>query len=114
MKKILVKKEVPDTYSEFSAEDDERFHPVDKVLDRLKHIKEMGATHVAIHGSTWGDGECYEVDLNGFIIQEETDEEYEKRIAAENIKRQADEQYNIRVDYYLYLRLKEKFKDFKP
>lgn len=94
----------------------EELKPIDVLLSHLENLKESGFSHLAFDVTVdWAEHEI-ELDLRGYLVTAETDEERNDRIEKEKHelkKKNEDILQNKRdcekKDRELYLKLKERF-----
>lgn len=60
----------------------EAVKPIDEIIASLVAMKENGATHLRLEANSDRDGFVWDISLSGLNYREETDEEYNKRIAS--------------------------------
>ena len=75
--------------------------PLTILTDWLNEIKSNGATHIS-YREGWGN-----VKLSAYLQREETNQEYDERLYAENMLKSEDE-FRERLEYE---RLKKKFEN---
>jgi hypothetical protein len=107
MEKKIEKKYVEE--KEFAARswEDENYY-IDEVIEFFKSAKEQGATHVEWR-ATWEDGHVDTCEVSTFYNKVESDEDFDKRLNAENLKKQNEQLEIERKDRENYERLKSRF-----
>jgi hypothetical protein len=113
MEKKIEKKYVGEE-KEFTARswEDENYD-IDEVIEFFKFAKEEGATHIQWRVSCDYDGCSDTCEVSTFYNKVESDEDFEKRLNVENLKKQ-NEQFEIeRKDRETYERLKSRFENEK-
>lgn len=95
---------------EFSSEYTDDHIPIDEVIKWLQVAKKEGATHIEWGGQCY-DGDSYpsKVSAQPTYEREETDEEYNNRIAQETQHTQQQEARKLTEQRKQYELLKEKF-----
>jgi hypothetical protein len=86
-------------------------YDIDEVIDFFVNAKKEGATH-----TQWGayfdyDGCSDACGVSTFYNKTESDKDFEKRITAENLKKQKEQFENEKKDRETYERLKSRFEN---
>lgn len=86
---------------------------IDEVIDFFVNAKKEGATHVAWRAVTDFDGCSDTCEVETFYNKIESDQDFEKRVSYENLKKENERIEAYKKDRETYERLKSRFENEK-